>query len=106
MERLNCFFTSHVTGVHTSSVEPLLPQNTKLRQNFFEKFWRFFLGALPQSQAICGNSRVARLPYSHFPAVKVDGARIASLIPCRNFLSAGAIVASAPRNFTRSSSMK
>src|SRR6266478_9784051 len=35
-----------------------------------------------------------------------DGTRIASLIPCKNFLSAGAIVASAPRNFTRSSSTK
>jgi len=36
----------------------------------------------------------------------LDGTRIASLIPCRNFLSAGAIVASAPRNFTRSPSTK
>ena len=35
-----------------------------------------------------------------------DGTKIASLIPCKNFLSAGAIVASAPRNFTRSPSTK
>ena len=35
-----------------------------------------------------------------------DGTRIASLMPCTNFLSAGAIVASAPRNFTRSLSTK
>jgi hypothetical protein len=35
-----------------------------------------------------------------------DDTRIASLIPCKNFLSAGTIVASAPRNFTRSLSTK
>src|SRR4029077_7922600 len=35
-----------------------------------------------------------------------EGTRIASLMPCKNFLSAGAIVASAPRNFTRSVSTK
>src|SRR4029453_3057153 len=35
-----------------------------------------------------------------------EGTRIASLIPCRNFLSAGTMVASAPRNFTRSLSTK
>jgi hypothetical protein len=36
----------------------------------------------------------------------LEGTKIASLIPCRNFLSAGAIVASAPRNFTRPPSTK
>src|SRR6266566_9299831 len=35
-----------------------------------------------------------------------DGTRIASRIPCKNFLSAGAIVAKAPRNLTRSCSTK
>ena len=35
-----------------------------------------------------------------------EGTKIASLMPCTNFLSAGAIVASAPRNFTRSRSTK
>ena len=35
-----------------------------------------------------------------------DGTRIASLMPWTNFLSAGAIVARAPRNFTRSVSTK
>jgi hypothetical protein len=34
------------------------------------------------------------------------GARIASLIPCNNFLSAGQMVASAPRNLTFSDSTK
>ena len=33
-------------------------------------------------------------------SVPADGTIIASLIPCRNFLSAGTIVASAPRSFT------
>src|SRR6266513_1816125 len=35
-----------------------------------------------------------------------DGTKIASVMPCRNFLSAGAIVASVPRNLTRSRSTK
>ena len=41
-----------------------------------------------------------------FPYCTFDGTRIASLMPCTNFLLAGAIVARAPRNFTRSVSTK
>ena len=59
----------------------------------------------PETTATCTDARRQDC-LRHAPAVKLDGTKIASLIPCKNFLSAGAIVASAPRNFTRSSSTK
>ena len=60
---------------------------------------------LRQAGCLCTQKQTAarRIRFSY---CALEGTRIASLMPCKNFLSAGTIVASAPRNFTRSVSTK